>query len=104
MNSPVKNWREIKKISQQLGRVGKVVTWTKVFVAPTGFEHEVPYLVAIVEFLDGQRTSVQVVDCLEEQIIEGMEVITVVRRIGKPSGEDVINYGIKVVPTQKEPS
>lgn len=98
MSSPVKNWRETKKIYLELGKIGKVVTWTKVFVAPSGFEAETPYMVAIVEFKNGTRMTIQVVDCIEEEMIEGMEVITTVRRIGKQSGDEVISYGIKCRP------
>ncbi len=95
-NSPVKNWRETKKIHKYLGKIGKIITWTKVYVAPSGFEHEAPYMVAIVEFKDGKRMAAQVVDCIEAEVMEGEEVITVVRKISKPAGEEVINYGIKV--------
>lgn len=98
MHSPVKNWRETKKIHKYLGKTGKVITWTKVFVAPSGFEHEAPYISAIIEFKDGKRMAAQIVDCTEEQIIEGMEVVTVVRKIGKPASDEIINYGIKVKP------
>jgi uncharacterized OB-fold protein len=96
--SPIKNWRETKKIHEQLGKVGKIITWTKIYVAPSGFELEIPYLVAIVEFEKGKRMSVQVVNCDESEIREGMKVKTVVRRIGKTGLEEVIDYGIKVAP------
>lgn len=97
-SSPIKNWRETKKIHSQLGKVGKIITWTKVFVAPSGFELEAPYLVAIVEFEKGNRISAQVVNCDESEIKEGMKVRTVVRRIGKTGPEETIDYGIKVSP------
>lgn len=98
MSSPIKNWRETKSLHKSLGLVGKIITWTKIFVAPSGFEHEVPYTVAIVEFLDGKKIAAQVVDCGEEDLKEGQKVITVIRRIGRQKPDEVIEYGIKVKP------
>lgn len=97
-SSPVKNWRETKKIHEHLGKVGKIITWTKIYVAPSGFELEAPYLVAIVEFGTGNRMSTQVVNCDESEIHEGMKVKTIVRRIAKAGPEETIDYGIKVTP------
>ncbi len=97
MNSPVKNWREAKKLHIYPGKKGKIVTWTNVFVAPNGFEHEVPYKVAIVELLDGQRITAQVTDS-DRDVEIGQKVIVVIRRIGKQNPDDVIEYGIKVKP------
>ncbi len=98
MNSPIKNWREAKTLHKSLGKVGKIITWTKIFVPPAGFDHQAPYLVAIVEFEDGQKKSVQVVDCGEEDLMEGQQVTTVIRRIGRQKADEVIEYGIKVTP------
>lgn len=98
MNSPVKNWRETKKLHEHLGKVGIVITWTKIYVAPSGFELEAPYIVAIVKFDNGKKMTAQVVDCDEGDMTENMKVITVVRRIGRAAPEDVIEYGIKVKP------
>lgn len=98
MNSPVKNWRETKKLHKLLGIKGKIITWSKIFVPPAGFEHEAPYNVAIVQFENGKKMAVQVVDCDKEDLIEGQEVITTIRRIGRQSGDEVIEYGIKVKP------
>lgn len=81
-----------------LGKRGKIVVWTRIFVAPSGYEAELPYVVAIVEFADGTRKSLQVVDYTEEQLKPGQEVITAIRRIGKAGPDEVITYGVKVKP------
>lgn len=100
MVSPVKNWRDTKQLAKFLGKRAKLLVWTKVFTPALGFEHQVPYYVGIVEFQEGNRLSAQIVDCLEDQLQIGLEVITVLRRIGKVKANDVITYGIKVKPVK----
>ncbi len=97
MNSPVQIWRNHKNLNKYLNKVGRLVVWTKIFVAPSGFEHQVPYLVGIVDFGD-ERLPLQIVDCKEEKLKINQKVITVIRKIGKAKSEDVIEYGVKVKP------
>lgn len=97
MNSPVIIWREHKKLNAYLNRVGRLVVWTKIFVAPSGFEHQVPYLVGIVQF-DDERLPLQIVDCDEKTLKPNQKVKIVIRKIGKAKSEDVIEYGVKVKP------
>ena len=104
MSSPVKNWRDTKLFAKLLGRKAKLLVWTKVFTPALGFEHQVPYFVGIVEFQSGTKLSAQIVDCLEEQLQVGLEVITVLRRIGKSKADEVITYGIKVKPASPVPT
>lgn len=98
MHSPVQIWRTAKELHNYLGKKGKIVVWTRIFVAPAGYEAELPYVVAIVEFEDGTRKTLQVVDYTEEQLHPGQEVVTAVRRIGKAGPDEVITYGLKVKP------
>lgn len=104
MNSPVTIWRYHKKLHKYLNKVGRLIVWTKIYAAPSGFEHQAPYLVGIVEFdpsiNSGQvtRMPLQIVDCEEKDLRVNQKVITVVRRIGRTKSEDVIQYGIKVKP------
>lgn len=98
MSSPVTIWRSHKNLSNYLNKVGKLIVWTKIFVAPSGFEHQTPYLVGIVQFNDGERKPLQIVDCLEERLKVNQKVVTVIRKIGKAKSEDVIEYGVKVKP------
>lgn len=98
MNSPVQVWRTAKELHKFLGKKGKIVVWTRIFVAPSGYEADAPYVVAIVEFEDKTRKSLQVVDYTEEQLKPGQKVITTVRRIGRAGLEEVIMYGLKVKP------
>ncbi len=98
MNSPVQVWRTAKELHKFLGKKGKIVVWTRIFVAPSGYEPELPYIVAIVEFDDKTRKSLQVVDYTEQQLKPGQKVITTIRRIGKAGPDEVITYGLKVKP------
>ena len=97
-NNPPVIWRYHKELHKFLGLHGKIVVWTKVYVAPEGFEHEAPYISAIVEFQNKKRMSVQVVDCDEKEFKEGQEVVAVIRRIGKATPDGLIQYGVKVRP------
>lgn len=102
MNSPVKIWREHKNLHHYLGKIGKLIVWTKVFVAPSGFEHQAPYMVGIVEFNmpagGGEKLPVQIVDCEEQDLKPNQKVVVVIRKIGKAKSDEAIEYGIKVKP------
>lgn len=97
MNSPVQIWRIHKKLHNYLNKAGRLLVWTKIYVAPSGFEHQVPYIVGIVQ-LDKERLPLQIVDVEEEDLKINQKVITVIRKIGKAKAEDVIEYGLKVKP------
>lgn len=98
MISPVKVWRNQKKIAALVGQTGKIISWTIVRVPPTNFSEQAPYPVVIVELCSGSRITAQMVDWEEADLISGREVQTVVRRIIQPNIEGIIPYGIKVKP------
>ncbi|MDO8573744.1 MAG: hypothetical protein Q7R77_03270 [Candidatus Daviesbacteria bacterium] len=105
MSSPVTVWRHHKNIKNYLGKTGKIVVWTKIFIAPAGFEHEAPYPVAIVEFspsagsgLVTDRMPLQLVEYEEKHLKPGQKIVTVVRKLGKVGLDKVIEYGIKGKP------
>lgn len=105
MSSPVTVWRHHKNIRNYLNKRGRIIVWTKVFVAPAGFEHEAPYFVAIVEFdhsanphLAGKRMPLQLVEFAEKDLKVNRKIITVVRKRGKTALDEVIEYGIKAKP------
>jgi len=98
MNSPVNIWRSHKNLNKYLGKQGKLLVWTKVYVAPSGFEHQAPYIAGIVQFEDKSKLSVQVVDSEEADLKPNQKVVVVIRKIGKPKPDEVIEYGTKVKP------
>ena len=97
MNSPVTIWRQHKKLNAYLNKVGRLLVWTKILVAPSGFEHQVPYLVGIVDF-GAERLPLQIVDCEEKDLKRNQKVMVVIRKIGRVKPDEVIEYGLKVKP------
>jgi hypothetical protein len=98
MKSPVKLWRNQKKIHDLIGKSGKVVSWTLVWVPPAGFADQAPYISALIDIEGGKRIMAQLVDVREGQVKIGLKVTTVVRRVTQPSEDGIIPYGIKVRP------
>lgn len=98
MSTPPTIWRQHKTLHTYLNKVGRLIVWTKIYVAPEGFEHQTPYLVGIVQFPSGEKMPLQIVDCNEEDLKINQKVKVVIRKIGKIKSEDVIEYGLKVKP------
>ena len=98
MQSPVKIWRNQKKIRKLLGLKGRVVSYTKIFVPPAGFISEAPYIVAIVRLENGKNLTAQLVDFEEDQLKIGQSILTVLRRTREVEEESIIPYGIKFKP------
>lgn len=98
MISPVKIWRNQKKIRALLGREGSIITWTKIYVPPEGFESQAPYVVAIVELADKSHCTAQLVDFEQKHLAIGQKVRTILRKTRNPGSEGVIPYGIKFKP------
>ena len=96
--SAVKNWRKTKLLNSYLGKTGRLLTWTQVSTAPTGFEYQSPYFVGIIQFDDKTKMPVQIVDCKSEDLKINLKLKLVVRRLKKPGPADVIDYGIKATP------
>jgi len=53
---------------------GHIVSYTVVHAAATGFERQVPYVLAIVELEEGPRITVQITDCDESEVNIGDKV------------------------------
>lgn len=96
MISPVKVWRRQKKIRQILGKKGKIVSWTKIYVAGIDFKKSAPYYVALVELEDKKKIVAQITDAENGVDYFNKKVEVVLRRIREVKDEDVIPYGIKV--------
>lgn len=79
-------------------RTGKVMSYTIVHQGQKGFEDQVPYVLAIVEFEGGITVMGQVVDCDACDVAIGMEVKPVFRRIREEGDAGVIHYGYKFAP------
>jgi uncharacterized OB-fold protein len=77
---------------------GEVITWTVISIAPIGYEKYVPYVVALIELEDGCRLLSQVVDIAPEEVMAGLKVEAVFRRIKEDGKEGIIHYGYKFRP------
>ena len=98
MTSPVKQWRNQKRIRSLLGKEGKIIAWTMIFVPPANFSSYAPYPVVLVELTDGEKITTQLVDYDETKLQTGQSVKLVLRRIMDPTDEGIIPYGIKAKP------
>lgn len=98
MISPVKIWRNQKKVASLVGKTGRIVSWTIIRVPPSDFTDQAPYPVVLVELEDRSRIQAQLVDWKTEDLTVGCPVVTVIRRMIRPNADGVIPYGIKVKP------
>jgi hypothetical protein len=98
MMSPVKIWRNQKKIRMLLNRKGKIISWTKIHVPPSGFESQAPYIVAVVKLDNGKKIVSQLVNWQSSDLKSGNNVVTILRKTRQASKESVIPYGIKCRP------
>ncbi len=99
MLSPVKIWRRQKEIRNIIGKQGRILSWTKIYVSTCDFKKYAPYFVIIVEFNKGDRAVGQLVDFQEPKINDKVEAI--VRKVREASMDGVIAYGIKFKPIKK---
>ncbi len=74
---------------------GKVYSYTEISAAPTGFEDQVPYVLAIIELDEGAKITGQIVDATEKDVKIGSRVERVFRIIQKDDPEGLIHYGFK---------
>jgi len=74
---------------------GKVYTHTTIYSAPTGFEDQVPYVIAIIELEEGAKVLGQIVDCEPDEVKIGSGVEKVFRLIQRDDPEGLIHYGFK---------
>lgn len=77
---------------------GKVIAFTMIKTAPTGFSDEVPYGMAVVELDGGNRIMSYVADCEEEKLKIGLKVTIEFRRVRTVGDSGVLCYGYKCVP------
>lgn len=77
---------------------GKVYTCTVVRAAPTGFDMQKPYCIAIIELVEGAMLTSQVVGIDPELVEPGMEVEMTFRRIIADDESGIIRYGYKFRP------
>lgn len=95
MISPVKIWRRQKKIRNLLGKEGKIISWTKIFISGKEFKKQAPYFIVLVELENKEKVVGQLVDFEGEKLEIGKKVKTILRKVKEVKEEDIIPYGIK---------
>ncbi len=90
------NCRRKGKLSEKkYSGEGKVYSYSTVNVVPQGFELDAPYVLAIIELVEGPKVTAQIVDCKEEEVGIGTPVEMAFRKIYEEGEEGVIHYGFK---------
>jgi len=79
----------------KLNPKGKIISYTTTYAPASGFEDQVPYVLAVIELQDGPRLTAQVTDCDISDVKIGDEVEMVFRRMGEDGEDGVIYYGFK---------
>lgn len=98
MHSPVKVWRNQKRIASSIGKIGTILSWTIIRVPPGDFTDQAPYPMVLLQLADNTTMVCQLVDYEKHHLTAGQKVITVVRRVMNPDTDGVIPYGIKAKP------
>jgi uncharacterized protein len=91
--------REGQIVEHQFKGTGQVVTYTVIRAASDQFEHDTPYVLAIVKLDEGPRLTAQI-SANPEDIRIGMPVKRVFRRIATDGESGIIHYGTKFVPVK----
>jgi uncharacterized OB-fold protein len=98
MLSPIKIWRNQKKIARLIGLTGEIISWTFIRVPPADFSSLAPYPVVLVRLENGNNLMAQMVDFTESDLVFGKKIVTVLRRVTEPNTDGIIPYFIKVKP------
>lgn len=87
--------RKGKLVEEEMPREGKIISFTKVFSAPAGFEKEVPYFLAIIELTNNTKLLTQIVERDDALVVAGAKVKMTFRKISEKGDEGPIAYGYK---------
>ena len=78
---------------------GEVYSFTTIYNAPSGFEQNVPYTVALVQLEEGPLVTAQLTDVDEDDVNIGMPVEMVTRKLRQDGDErGMLVYGYKFRP------
>lgn len=90
---PIEYWRQAKKWHDWVGKTGQVVVSTVIRVAPPELADQTPYSFVLVDF-DGQKKELMGVG--HDTFQPGDRVKCVLRKLGQPSPDGIVPYGLKV--------
>lgn len=78
--------------------LGEIYSFTTIYDAPAGFEHNAPYTVALVKLEEGPIVTAQLTDIDESELSIGLPVEMVTRKLRTDGPEGMIVYGYKFRP------
>jgi scaffold protein (connect acetoacetyl-CoA thiolase and HMG-CoA synthase) len=87
-----------KMQTYKLSGKGTVVTYTTIYDAPSQFDMQKPYVMAIIEMPEGVRLTSQLINVKPEDVRIGMKVQATFRKLGQEGDAGVIHYGYKFRP------
>jgi hypothetical protein len=77
---------------------GIIYSFTVVRQAPSGYDQQSSYIVAMVQLAEGPMVTAQLTDCDAEQVSVGMPVEMITRRLRDMGPDGMIVYGYKFRP------
>lgn len=86
------------EIEQDISGRGEIYSFTTVYQAPTGYEEQAPYTVALVKLEEGPMLTAQLTDLGDEEVEIGMPVEMVTRRLRSDGERGMLVYGYKFRP------
>ena len=86
----------------QLSGEGEVRSYTVVHDAAEGFEMQVPYVLALVQTVEGPTLTGQVVDIDPASVAIGLKVRATFRKLREEGKAGVIHYGYKFTPSEPD--
>jgi uncharacterized protein len=101
----MENGRETQALRPTLGELhlsltgqGVVYSYSTMYNAPKGFEHQKPYTIALVQLDDGPMLTAQLTDVEPDEVAIGMRVEMVTRKLREDGAEGQIIYSYKFRP------
>jgi len=82
----------------RLSGLGEVYSHTTVYEAPTGFQEQAPYSLALIKLQEGPLLTAQLTDIDPKEVRIGMPVEMVTRKLSVEGDEGLIQYGYKFRP------
>lgn len=93
--------RDSAIVGHKFPRRGEIVTFTVIRTAPAAFDHQTPYVVAIIETPEGTRFTTQLVGTEPDEVEIGMPVEATFRKIAEDGSDGAIHYGVKFKPARE---
>ncbi len=87
--------RKGKLVETKMPMEGRLLSYSKVFVGPVGFEMDAPYHLGLVKLQNNVKILAEIVDTPENKIKIGSKVRKVFRKIHSEGETGTISYGYK---------